>query len=143
MFHERGCPIENRTSINTHSDAAKRITDAYNLHRSADPYGNVGYWFAAALDDGSSQDGYTLYESKPDAIKHQKHNENWYTFIQIVPQNMTECDAEVMLKVARMIYAKGGRISNGFSRHELIRRLGWEDQNALANGRVQNVLFGR
>jgi hypothetical protein len=137
MEHERGCPIENRTSLNLHSDAANRIADEYALHRLADPYGNIGYWFACALRDGTSD--HVLYESKADAITHQHHNENYYTFCQIVPSGMSVCAAEVMLKVARMAYAKGMRISDGLSRHDLIRRLGWEDQNSLSRGIVTNV----
>lgn len=137
MQHERGCPIENRTPLNMHSDAANRVADEYALHRLADPYGNVGYWIACALADGTSD--HTLYESKKDAIRHQHHNENWYTYVQIVPSNFSICAAEVMLKVARMAYAKGMRISDGLSRHDLIRRLGWEDQNSLSKGIVTNV----
>ena|ERR1700742_3341841 len=136
-MHESRCPVENRTPFNTHSDEAKRVADEYAMHRLADPYGNIGYWFACALADGRSD--HVLYESKRDAIDHQHHNEEWYTYIQIVPSTMTECAAEVMLKVAKMAYAKGMRISDGLSRHDLIRRLGWEDQNALSKGVVTNV----
>jgi hypothetical protein len=141
MTHQLRCPVENRTPLNLHSDAAKRVSDTYLMHRSADPYGCIGKWIACALQDGSSDN--TLYDSKQDAIRHQHHNENWYTFIQIVPSMMTECEAEVMLKVARMIYDKGGRMSDGFNRHDLIKRLGWEDQLALSEGHVTNVQYGR
>jgi hypothetical protein len=139
--HQMRCPRENRTPLGDHSYAAKKIADTFNLHRMADPYGNVGYWFAASLADG--QTDMVLYESKQDAVRHQHHNENFYTFIQIVPTTMTPCEAEVMLKVARMIYAKGGRITDGYSRHDLIKRLGWEDQIAMSHGVASNVQFGR
>lgn len=141
MQHNRQCPIINRTAFNDHSDAAKRISDIYNMHRVADPYGNVGFWIACALADGTSDN--ELYESRRDAITHQHHNENYYTFIQIVPSTMTPCEAEVMLKVARMMYKNGARITDGLSRHDLIKRLGWEDQLALSNGVAQNLRFGR
>lgn len=141
MMHNPRCPIINRTALNLHSDAAKRIVDVYNMHRAADPYGCIGFWIACALNDGSSDN--VLYESKRDAIKHQHHNENYYTFIQIVPSTMTECEAEVMLKVARMAYDSGMRVTDGLSRHDLIKRLGWEDQLALADGIASNVQFGR
>lgn len=140
-MHNQRCPIENWTPFGDHSDAAKRVADTYNMHRVADPYGCIGYWIACALIDGSSDN--TLYDSKQAAIRYQHHNENYYTFIQIVPSTMTPCEAEVMLKVARMLYDKGGRISDGFSRHDLIKRLGWEDQLALAKGIASNVQFGR
>jgi hypothetical protein len=48
-----------------------------------------------------------------------------------------------MLKVARMAYDMGWRISDGMSRHDLIKRLGWEDQLALSNGIATNIALGR
>ena len=140
-MHQPRCPIENWTALGDHSDAAKRVADIYSLHRLADPYGNIGYWIACALADGQSD--MVLYESKQAAIRHQHHNENWYTFIQIVPSNMTPCEAEVMLKVARMAYESGMRVTDGLSRRDLIKRLGWEDQTALSNGIATNVVIGR
>lgn len=141
MNHNFRCPIANRTPFGDHSDASKRIADTYCLHRLADPYGCIGSWIACSLEDGSSDN--VLYDSKPDAIKHQHHNENWFTFIQIVPAMMTPCEAEVMLRTARMIYAADGRMSDGFSKHDLIKRLGWEDQMAQSKGVVQNIRIGR
>lgn len=140
-MHQPRCPIENWTPFGDHSDAAKRVADIYSLHRIADPYANIGFWIACALADGQSD--MVLYETKRDAIKHQHHNENMYTYIQIVPSTMTPCEAEVMLKVARMAYDNGMRITDGLSRHDLIKRLGWEDQLALSRGTVQNVEFRR
>lgn len=137
--HQPRCPIENRTPFGDHSDAAKRVADVYSLHRIADPYGNIGSWIACALSDGQSD--MVLYDSKIDAIRHQHHKENYFTFIQIVPSMMTQCEAEVMLKVARMTYDKGMRVSDGLSKNELIRRLGWEDQIALSKGYATNVRF--
>src|SRR5256885_1144232 len=119
--HQLRCPRENWTPLGGHSDAAKRISDTYNLHRIADPYGNVGYWFAAALATGQSD--MVLYDSKSTAIRHQHHNENYYTYIQIVPSTMTPCEAEIMLQVARMAYDNGMRRTDGDSRIDLIRRL--------------------
>lgn len=134
--HDQGCP--NRMG---HSDAAKRVADTYNMHKAALGRESVGYWIACALIDGSSDN--VTYESKPDAVKHQHHNENYYTYIQIVPPSMSICAAEAMLKVSRMAYDKGIRTTDGFTRRELIRRLNWDDQNAQAVGRVQNILLGR
>lgn len=139
MSHQLKCPLENRTPFGDHSDAAKRISDIYSLHRIADPYGNIGSWFASSLANGESD--MVLYDSKPNAIRHQHHNENYYTFIQIVPSMMTPCEAEVMLKVARMAYDKGWRVSDGLSKKDFIRRLGWEDQIALSKGYATNLRF--
>jgi hypothetical protein len=135
-MHQKGCP-----RLGNHSDTAKRIADTYNLHRVAKGYDAIGCWIVCALQDGSSDQ--TLYDSKQDAIKHQHNNENYYVFIQIVPASMTICDAEIMLKVARQMYSKGWRLSDGDSRRELIRRLSREDQVAISNGVVTNLRIGR
>jgi hypothetical protein len=139
--HQPKCPIESWTPFGDHSDAAKRVADIYSLHRIADPYGNIGYWIACALADGQSD--MVLYESRQDAISHQHHNEEWYTYIQIVPATITPCEAETLLRVARRAYDNGIARGDGMTRRELIRRLGWEDQSALANGIVQNIRVGR
>lgn len=136
-MHQSHCPYENRTNMNGHSDAAFRIVDVYNLHRTADLYGSIGQWIACRLDDGSSDN--VLYPTKPIAIAHQHHNENFFTFIQITPAQINACEAEVMLKVARLIYDKGGRMTDGFARHDPIKRVTWEDQIALSKGIVTNV----
>jgi len=136
MIHQRGCP-----QTSEHSDAAKKVADTYNLHRVAQGYDAIGCWFAAALEDGSS-DG-TLYDSKPQAIKHQKNNEEYYTYIQIVPSSMTICDAEIMINVARRAYSNGMRLSDGDSRRELIKRLTREDQVAMSRGIITNPKIGR
>lgn len=126
-----------------HSDAAKRLRDTYSLHQIAsDTAGRdaVGKWFASALEDGSS-DG-TLYDSKKECIRHQKHNEQRYTYIRIVPHTMNVCEAEVMLATARRLYASGLRMIDPDDRHggkELIRRLTIEDQLAQMRGAVQNL----
>lgn len=139
--HQLRCPIESRTPFGDHSDAAKRVADIYSLHRVADPYGNIGCWIAVALADGQSD--MVLYESRRDAIKHQHHNEEWYAYIQIVPANITPCEAETILRVARRAYDAGIARGDGMTRRELIRRLGWEDQHALSKGYATNVRFGR
>lgn len=139
MIHNPRCPLINRTAFGDHSDAAKRVADTYSLHRIADPYGCIGSWIACALLDGESDN--VLYDTKADAIKHQHHNENFYTYIQIVPSSFTACEAEVMIKVARMAYDAGMRITDGLSKYDLIKRLGWEDQTALSQGIAQNLEF--
>jgi hypothetical protein len=124
--HDSGCPQKGMG----HSDAAKRIYDTYHLHRTADPFGARGKWFAAALNDGTT-DG-QLYDSKSDAIAHQHHDENYYTYIQITPANITVCSAEVMLTLARKLYDKGLRMTEpAVARREPIKRVSTEDQLAL------------
>lgn len=127
-----------------HSDAAKRISDTYNLHRMAGGYDVIGKWFAAALHDGRTDD--VLYNTKREAVRHQHHNEQWYTFICIRPNSMSVCDAEVMLTISRRYYDAGLRLPDPEDTHggrELIRRLTVEDQRNLAGGRATNLKFPR
>lgn len=136
--HDPGCPLK----AFKHSDAAKRLSDDYNLHRVANPQHSIGKWIAAALHDGSSDR--TLYDSKRDAVRHQHHNEQWYTFVKIRPSTMSPCAAEVMLKVARMLYDKGMRLTDPDDKHggrDVITRGSWEDQFAQAMGRNTNLIL--
>jgi hypothetical protein len=137
LMHQQGCPIENRTESGGHSDAAMRITDIYMMHKAADQYGSIGRWIACRLDDGTSDN--MLYMTKAQAVTFQKNNENYYTYIRLTPAQITPCEAEVMLKTARMFYDNGARTSDGFGSREIIKRLSWEDQNAQSKGIVTNV----
>lgn len=134
-----------RNKSGNHEDAAKRIADQYMLHRlAADALGinNVGKFFAAALNDGTS-DG-VLYDSKRDAVRHQKHNEQFYTYIKIGLWSMNACEAAVMLRTARMVYDKGLRMADPDSRgggREVIQRSSIEDVLALSRGRVRNIIL--
>lgn len=124
--HDAGCPAKGMG----HDDAAQRIYDTYHLHRTADLFGAQGKWFAAALNDGTT-DG-QLYDNKAAAIAHQHHNENYYTFIQITPANMSVCSAAAMLAIARRLYDAGLRMTDpGVARREPIKRLSTEDQMAF------------
>ena len=136
-MHEPWC----KSKALGHSDAAKRIADTYNLHRMAGGLGSVGKWFAAKLIDGRTDD--TLYDNKRDAVTHQHHNEQWYTFVKINPSGMNACEAEVMLTVARSLYDKGLRLTDPDDRHggkDIIRRLTVEDQRNLAMGTASNLI---
>lgn len=126
--HDAGCTSRGMG----HDDAAKRIYDTYHLHRTADLYGGIGRWFAAALNDGTT-DG-QLYDSKSDAISHQHHNEQYYTFIQITPANITVCSAAAMLAITRRLYDAGMRMTDpDQARREPIKRVSTEDQMAFVN----------
>jgi len=133
-----------RQKLFAHSDAAKRLSDVYLLHRVADPHGSIGQWFAAALADGRSDN--QLYSSKRECVRHQHHNESYYTFIKIVPSSMNPCEAEVMLSVARRLYDNGMRMADPDDRHgglDLIKRISIEDQLPLMKGIVTNVRMPR
>lgn len=123
-----------------HDDAARRIADTYNLHLLGGGHASIGRWFAARLEDGNATD--TLYDTKRDAVRHQHHDEQFYTFIKIGPHDMDVCSAAVMLKVARSIFDKGIRLAdpddvNGGK--DIIKRVTAEDQHAQMRGRNTNL----
>lgn len=115
-----------------HEDAAKRVADAYNLHRVAGSglgLDNVGKVFAARLSDGTS-DG-VLYPDIRTAIRWQKSNARWYAYLRIQRDAMTACNAASLLKMHRDADAAGlnfvGRHDEPQSAMELIPRLTQED----------------
>jgi hypothetical protein len=125
-----------------HSDAAKRLYDTYNIHRIALGNGAIGRWFAAALADGRSDD--VLYDNKRDCVIHQHHDEDYYTYIKIIPPSMKLCDAEVMLKTARNIYNAGMRVADPDDRNggkDVIKRLSIEDQRNQSVGINSNLIM--
>jgi hypothetical protein len=127
-----GCLAVRRRPLGDHSDAAKRVSDAYRLHRTALGLAAAGRWFAAALADGTS-DG-SLYDAKRDAVRHQKHNEQWYAFVCIHPGDMTVCEAEEFLAMNRTLYEKGIRLADPDhvkGGREVIQRATVEDQRSL------------
>lgn len=129
MIHEAGCTF-NRTdfkweksALGEHEDAAKRVSDGYNLHLLADIDGNQGRWLAFRLSDGTS-DG-TTYASKDDAIRGQRHNEKYCMFLPIRRTSMSVCAAASLLRTSRMMYDLGNPQTE---RQELIPRLTRESQ---------------
>lgn len=137
--HTQRCPMR---AFGSHSDAAKRLADTYNLHRIGRGLDAVGKWFAAALHDGHSDD--VLYDSKRDAVIHQHHNEQFYAFIKIAPCDMKVCEAEIMLRTSRQLYDKGMRMADPDHRHgglDVIKRLTMEDQLAAMRGRVTGLMM--
>lgn len=140
--HDYGCDWA-RPSTGGHTDAARRVKDTYNLHRTAGiAFGtdrNLNKIFAVALSDGTG-DG-VLYDTRSDAIWHQHHNEKYYAYLRIERYVMSLCDAESILKMHREAYDAGltfiDRDDAFINSHEIIPRLTAEDnsrqQRALAN----------
>jgi len=131
------------------SDAAKRVSDQYNLHRVAAPHDSIGKWFAVKLVDGEN-DG-VLYDSKADAVAHQRHMEMYYAYVQVGPWQMTPENAETFLALHRRMYAKGLRMADRDAKNggkDMIRRLSEADQKAqiraLFKGDVgpSNIIYG-
>lgn len=133
-----------------HSDAAKRVSDTYNLHLTAGGlYGNsnINKVIACALADGRS-DG-TVYDSMYDAVRHQHHNEKYYAFIRINPSGMSVCEAEVFLRMERARYDAIGKLADREDKHGgyvVIPRLNAEDnaeQTELIRNKQGKIAIGR
>lgn len=130
--HNFACRPEIRTPFGFHSDAARRQSDTYRLHRTAAGLDAIGKWFASALADGAT-DG-VLYDSKSDAVRHQHHNEQLYAFICISPGDWTPCEAEEFLGLQRMLYDRGIRLTDPDhirGGRQVVQRSTVEDQRSL------------
>ena len=137
MLHEMRCPFK-ATDLE-HSDEAKRLSDTYRLHRLADPIGSIGRWFAAALADGRSDN--VLYDTRRDCVSHQRHNETFYCYVQIIPGDMNHCQAETFLLTHRKLYDAGIKLTDREHRsggRMVIPRLTVEDQQA----QMRSILSG-
>lgn len=122
-----------------HTDAAKRISDTYSLHRLADPIFSIGRWFGVCLADGTSDN--CLYDTRLAAVIHSRHNESYFGYIQIVPSHMSVCDAETWLNIQRRMFDKGIRMNDREHRAgglSMIPRASHEDQMA----QVRSILSG-
>ena len=92
-----------------HSDSARRMSDAINLHWAIHQWGAVGKWVAFRLSDGGS-DG-VLYDTKRDAIRHQLH-EMQCAYVRIIRDQMSVCEAHTFLEVSRRAYDAGFRLTD-------------------------------
>lgn len=88
-------------------DAARRMRDAVNLHVAAARASREDRvrppYVAIDLADGTS-DG-VLYDSRPDAVRHQKSDYRFYVKVGAV--EMAEREALVVLMYARRAYKAG------------------------------------
>jgi hypothetical protein len=118
-----------------HSDAARRFSDTYNLHRAA---GTTAGWIAVAYADGSG--GQDVYEFRAAAVESLWPYEDRYFYCTLEQPSMTVCAAESVLRWRRVMseietpdrdYQGGGL--------EVIPRLANEDQEA----QIQAVRTGR
>ena len=95
-----------------YSDAAKRLSNAINLHIHAQ--GNEAFFkiIAFRLDDGSSDNN--LYETRDEAIRHTRSKPGVWAFAQVHPTGSNPREAESALKWARFTYFElGARIDSG------------------------------
>lgn len=132
---ERGCTM----GALGHTDAAKRVSDAVNLHFSVMGFDCKRYWIACRLENGKG--GETLYDTKHDAIRHQL-DEYLCMYICLTGAPMSVCEAEVLLRTHRKAYDAGFRMvdpDTAAGGKELIPRVALEHQiatiRALETGR--------
>jgi hypothetical protein len=140
MDHQPWCRF--KTFGFEHTDAAKRMADTYNLHLIAGGRNAYGRYFAAALHDGRDDD--VLYDTKLDAVRHQHHNEQFYTYIRINPTSSNPCEMEVMLMTARNLDGAGLKLADPDHKHggmDVIKRSTVEDQRAQSVGRNINLIL--
>ncbi len=91
------------------SDEARRCADEINLHVAALGHEACRRWVAIRLSDGGS-DG-TLYDTRPDAIRHQLHEQQCaYFCLPPVPTMIGTREAEAFLTYCRSLYDAGYRI---------------------------------
>lgn len=141
--HDPGCRHA-RQWHGGHSDAAKRVSDTYNMHIAAGA--RRGGVIAVALSDGTSDS--TVYDSRAAAVAHQHHNERWYAYIRLNAPSMSVCEAESVMRwqrqAAKLAPAELGDPNGGL---EVIPRLTQEDrerQLAAMDGRLRlPVALGR
>lgn len=110
-------------------DAGKRIADEYIMHRLADPIGNLGKFMAVRLQDGTSD--HNLYPSMDEARRQigKRDDEDRWFYIQIVPTQLPERDAAILLRANRKMYSAGIRQS-AMDGRVMIPRLAREDHTA-------------
>ena len=81
-----------------HSDAAKRFSDVYNLHRAA---GTTRGWIAVAYADGSSSGD--VYESRAEAVADCWPYEDRCFYATLSEPSMSVCAAEAILRWRRIM----------------------------------------
>jgi hypothetical protein len=95
-----------------YSDAAKRLSEAINLHIHAQ--GDAAFFKIVAfrLDTGAS-DG-NLYDNRDDAIRHVRSKPGVWAFATIHPTGTNPREAESALRWARFTFDElGTRIESG------------------------------
>lgn len=136
--HDPGCKYA-RQADGTHSDAAKRLSDIYNLHIVAGA--QRGGVIAVSLDDGSS-DG-TVYDNRADAVAHQHHNERWFAYIRIGAGHMSVCEADSVMRWQRqanqLAGAELGERNGGLEVIPRLTREGQRRQLAAMAGRLPGL----
>ena len=98
-----------RTGEHRNFDAAKRMSDMIALHQTVLTTEEIiaKRFVAVALSDGSS-DG-TAYETRHDALRHQKGHPALYAYIQIPLERWNTFECDTLLWYVRGVYDAGYR----------------------------------
>ena len=118
-----------------HTDAAKRISDATNLHRAAIGIAAAGKFLTCSMQDGKCDP--TLYPSHGDAVRMHKNDSDRRVYIRLRHEGMTVCEAELFLWVARQAYDNGYRLTDPdkpSNSRTLIPRIAAEHQYKILKG---------
>lgn len=151
VSHDVGCKWARATDVDmdstgkvlsavigpAHSDAAKRFSDWYNLHKAA---GMTGGWIAVALADGSSNGD--VYDTRQEAVADCWPNERWFFYAVLAAPSMSVCAAESVLRYKRVMNEMEGDLTDRDQAGgglEVIPRLAAEDQEA----QIEAIRTGR
>ena len=143
VAHDRGCRWA-REPLGGHSEAARRLADRYNLHKSM---GVRFGWIMARFADGRADDD-AVFPSRAEAVTHSHHNERDHCYVELKAPSMTVCEAAAVLRFqahSRRL-APADRDANGGGL-VVIPRLNLEDQErqlaALRGELALPVALGR
>lgn len=98
VVHDIGCRYV-RPRDGGHSDAAKRLSDTYNLHKAAGA--PLGWIFSVSLADGSGGD--ELFPAKAAAVSYFWPYEDWRCYLKLGPASMSVCEAESVMEWQRQV----------------------------------------
>jgi hypothetical protein len=109
-----------------YSDAAKRMSDAMNLHAVAKSQG----WASFALADGSTD--LTPYSSWSEAVRFKNWDRDNYLYLEIPPDGMPAHEAECVLKYARALHNAGYRIPGpDFNHDPSVPMFSWDKKSTI------------
>lgn len=111
-----------------HSDAAKRFSDLYNLHKAA---GTGRGWIAVKYLDGSAKPA--VYETRAEAVSDCWPWEDQYFYATLSEPSLTICAAESLLRYKRVMSEIDRGHTDRDAPHgglEVIPRLAVEDQES-------------
>lgn len=83
----------------SHTDAAKRFSDTYNLHHAA---GVSSGWIAIAYADGSG--GQDVFDTREEAVEHMwPHDDRYFYCTLAAAPTLSICAAESLLRYKRIM----------------------------------------